>query len=287
MKTNFTIALLTAAMTFSLGVFAQGRGGSSSSNSAGTSVRSSNSSTSSTLRSSSGSSNSGSSVRAGSSSRSSVKTATPRSSSGSSVSSGTSSRNGNSYRSSGGNSGNTTVINNTVVNNAPRNDANMPKYKDRRVKSYPRSESRTVAHHYPRHIDRIDRHVHIVHSGVDYYYRDGLYYRFLGGRYVIAPAPRYIRVRTIPASYFSFRIGSLAYYYSLGTYYHYDPVTLTYEVVAPPMGAIVPELPEYDVNTVVINNKTYLEYDGTLYKPMITSDGVLYKVMGRFEDIVR
>jgi hypothetical protein len=53
------------------------------------------------------------------------------------------------------------------------------------------------------------------------------------------------------------------------------------------MGAIVPELPEYDVNTVVINNKTYLEYDGTLYKPMITSDGVLYKVMGRFEDIVR
>ncbi len=179
------------------------------------------------------------------------------------------------------------MINNTVVNNAPRNDANMPKYKDRRVKSYPRSESRTVAHHYPRHIDRIDRHVHIVHSGVDYYYRDGLYYRFLGGRYVIAPAPRYIRVRTIPASYFSFRIGSLAYYYSLGTYYHYDPVTLTYEVVAPPMGAIVPELPEYDVNTVVINNKTYLEYDGTLYKPMITSDGVLYKVMGRFEDIVR
>ena len=287
MKTNFTIALLTAAMTFSLGVFAQGRGGSSSSNSAGTSVRSSNSSTSSTLRSSSGSSNSGSSVRAGSSSRSSVTTATPRSSSGSSVSNGTSSRNGNSYRSSGGNSGNTTVINNTVVNNAPRNDANMPKYKDRRVKSYPRSESRTVAHHYPRHIDRIDRHVHIVHSGVDYYYRDGLYYRFLGGRYVIAPAPRYIRVRTIPASYFSFRIGSLAYYYSLGTYYHYDPVTLTYEVVAPPMGAIVPELPEYDVNTVVINNKTYLEYDGTLYKPMITSDGVLYKVMGRFEDIVR
>ncbi|MBR6803990.1 MAG: hypothetical protein IKM57_03675 [Paludibacteraceae bacterium] len=287
MKTKFTIALLTATMTFSLGVFAQGRGGSSSSNSAGTSVRSSNSSTSSTLRSSSGSSNSGSSVRAGSSSRSSVTTATPRSSSGSSVSSGTSSRNGNSYRSSGGNSGNTTVINNTVVNNAPRNDANMPKYKDRRVKSYPRSEARTVAHHYPRHIDRIDRHVHIVHSGVDYYYRDGLYYRFLGGRYVIAPAPRYIRVRTIPASYFSFRIGSLAYYYSLGTYYHYDPVTLTYEVVAPPMGAIVPELPEYDVNTVVINNKTYLEYDGTLYKPMITSDGVLYKVMGRFEDIVR
>ena len=179
------------------------------------------------------------------------------------------------------------MINNTVVNNAPRNDANMPKYKDRRVKSYPRSESRTVAHHYPRHIDRIDRHVHIVHSGVDYYYCDGLYYRFLGGRYVIAPAPRYIRVRTIPASYFSFRIGSLAYYYSLGTYYHYDPVTLTYEVVAPPMGAIVPELPEYDVNTVVINNKTYLEYDGTLYKPMITSDGVLYKVMGRFEDVVR
>ncbi|MBP3466917.1 MAG: hypothetical protein J6K01_04810 [Paludibacteraceae bacterium] len=286
MKTKFTIALLTATMTFSLGVFAQGRGGSSSSNSAGTSVRSSNSSTSSSYRSSSGG-NSGSSVRAGSSSRSSVTTATPRSSSGSSVSSGTSSRNGNSYRSSGGNSGNTTVINNTVVNNAPRNDANMPKYKDRRVKSYPRSESRTVAHHYPRHIDRIDRHVHIVHSGVDYYYRDGLYYRFLGGRYVIAPAPRYIRVRTIPASYFSFRIGSLAYYYSLGTYYHYDPVTLTYEVVAPPMGAIVPELPEYDVNTVVINNKTYLEYDGTLYKPMITSDGVLYKVMGRFEDIVR
>ena len=273
MKTKFTIALLTATMTFSLGVFAQGRGGSSSSNS-GSSVRSSSSTSTSTSLRSSGSS--GTSVRGGSS-NSSVTTGSTRSSS----SAGTSTRNGNSYRSGG------SSVSNTTAGSAPRNDANMPKYKDRKVKSYPRESSRTVAHHYPRHIDRVDRHVHIYHSGVDYYYRDGLYYRYVNNRYVIAPAPRYIRVRTIPASYFSFRIGAIAYYYSLGTYYNYDPVTLTYEVVAPPMGAIVPELPEYDVNTVVVNNKTYLEYDGTLYKPLITSNGVQYKVMGRFEDGVR
>lgn len=171
-----------------------------------------------------------------------------------------------------------------VAGNASRHDNHMPTYKSRKYKGFDRDRSHVVVRHYPRHIVDVRDHVLVRHAGVDYYYRNGLYYHWVADRYVVAPAPRHIRVSVIPDNYFAFRIGSLAYYYAAGAYYNYDPVTLTYEAVEPPMGAVVPELPDYDVNTVVVNGKTYLEYDGVLYKAIVSDDGVRYKVMGRLDN---
>lgn len=159
-----------------------------------------------------------------------------------------------------------------------------PRYKDRHIKVYPRQESHVVARHYDRHINDISHHVRIHHSNVDYYYRDGIYYTLRDNRYVVVTPPRHIRVTAIPSSFFAFRIGNLDFFYSDGAYYNY--INGYYEVVDPPMGAIVPALPIYDVNTLIINGRTYLEYDGILYKPTVSSYGTRYKVMGRLSDVL-
>lgn len=157
----------------------------------------------------------------------------------------------------------------------------MPKYRERHQKHYPERKSRVVVHHYDRHIVDVSHHVRVPFGGVDYYYRDGLYYRWINDRYYVAAPPRHIRVTSIPSSYFSFTVGGISFYYSNGAYYNYNPLGY-YEVVDAPRGAIVPELPEYDVNTVMINGKTYLVYDNILYRPIVTAGGVQYKVMGTF-----
>ena len=266
--------MIATAMVVSFDVMSQSRGGSSSENSSsssrssnGVTMRSSRSSGSSSRGNSSGatlrsSSSTGSSYRGGSSVANRTNTSVRTSHNSSS----------NEYRSTRG-----------VANKAPVVERDAPKYKDRKYKDYPRSKSHYVARPYPRVIPRPDNHVRIHHGGYDYYYRDGLYYRFHNNRYVIAPPPRHIRVSVIPSTYFSFRIGNLAYFYSNGAYYNYDALNSVYEVVDPPMGAIVPDLPQYDVNTVVINGKTYLEYDNVLYKAIVTGTGVRYKVMGRLD----
>ena len=161
--------------------------------------------------------------------------------------------------------------------------ASAPRYRDRRDKHYPAHRSRVVVHHYDRHIADVSQHVRIVHGGRDYYYRDGLYYHLVNGLYYVVAPPRHVHVTHIPASYFTFTIGGVPFYYSYGVYYNYNPLGY-YEVVDAPRGAIVPELPEYDVNTVMISGKTYLVYDNILYKPIVTSSGVQYKVMGTFAD---
>jgi hypothetical protein len=73
------------------------------------------------------------------------------------------------------------------------------------------------------------------------------------------------------------------FYYYQGVYYRQDLIYNNYEVVAPPMGAIVPELPDFDVREVVISGRVYLEYDNVLYKEVVTQYGIQYQVMGTLD----
>ena len=43
---------------------------------------------------------------------------------------------------------------------------------------------------------------------------------------------------------------------------------------------IVPELPDYNVDEVIINGETLFLFDGTLYKQIPTSKGLQYEVTG-------
>lgn len=152
-------------------------------------------------------------------------------------------------------------------------------------RSNPRAAQRTVYVKTPNRahsINRIDNsYVTYRHGAYDYAYRDGVYYRHRDGIYNRCAAPYGLRVRVIPNNYRRIVIGSIPYFYYSGIYYREN--NREYEVVQPPVGAIVPELPDYGVSEVVINNDIYYEYDNVLYKPVVTRDGIQYRVVGNMD----
>lgn len=124
--------------------------------------------------------------------------------------------------------------------------------------------------------DRID----IDFGGQRYHYSQGRYYKRFNDDFRMVPPPHGIRVTIIPRGYLTLMVAGIPYFYYEGVYYRHYETDRYYEVVAPPMGAIVPELPGYGVRTLYIDDKTVLEYDNILYKPIVTRYGVQYKVIG-------
>ncbi len=76
--------------------------------------------------------------------------------------------------------------------------------------------------------------------------------------------------------------GAVPHFYYMGTYYRQNN-NEEYETVEPAVGAIVPELPDHDVDEVTIDGKTFFEYDNVLYKSVVTNDGVQYEVVGKLD----
>ncbi|WP_333818871.1 DUF6515 family protein [Ohtaekwangia sp.] len=115
-----------------------------------------------------------------------------------------------------------------------------------------------------------------------YYYSDGIYYaQRHNGFVVVRPAPG-VRIRVLPVGYRAVIIRSpRPYYYYYGTFYAKADDVDEYEVVDPPVGAIVDALPDgYEVKT--INNQEYYELDGVYYAEVETpdlEDGVGYEVI--------
>ena len=69
--------------------------------------------------------------------------------------------------------------------------------------------------------------------------------------------------------------------FSNGVYY--QEVNNVYEVAEPPIGVIVSELPD-GAEKVTIDNMSYYEYYGTLYKSVRTNNGHGYQVVGKIND---
>jgi hypothetical protein len=76
----------------------------------------------------------------------------------------------------------------------------------------------------------------------------------------------------------SFYIGPNPYYYFNGIFYR--PHANQYEVVAPPLGAVVNKLPS-GAKARVINGQKYYEHNGTFYKEVLDQNNRLsYRVVG-------
>lgn len=88
-----------------------------------------------------------------------------------------------------------------------------------------------------------------------------------------------LRVNILPYGYWPFYFGSDYYYYYDNTFYRrYDD--RNYEVVAPPIGAKLPELPKA-AKAVTIDGVKYYELGGTYYLPTYNDKNqVLYEVVG-------
>ena len=116
------------------------------------------------------------------------------------------------------------------------------------------------------------------HSGVNYRYHSGVFYKPVGRKYVVARAPIGIRVRTLPGRRVHFMIDGRTYFYYYGTFY-VKTIDDEYITVAPPIGAKVNALPE-GYEKVWLDGNFYYEFDGTYYRAFVDEQSeVWYEVV--------
>ncbi len=112
---------------------------------------------------------------------------------------------------------------------------------------------------------------------MDYYYNGGYYYRWNNrGIFELTIAPFGVRLSVLPAGCRVIYYSNIPYYYYGGTYYNY--IDSYYEVVNPPVGAVV-EYISPDCETVYINGETYYIGSGVQYKPVIINGQIWYRII--------
>lgn len=112
------------------------------------------------------------------------------------------------------------------------------------------------------------------------YYPRGYYYR----PYRYYGPPIGFRVGFLPYGFLTFNTGWGPYYYYDGFFYRPYANTQTqteqYEVVDPPMGVVIPNLPG-GARKVVIDGNTYYEKNGTFYQEVLQDKQTKYVVVGK------
>jgi hypothetical protein len=71
-------------------------------------------------------------------------------------------------------------------------------------------------------------------------------------------------------------VGDKTYWNSGGAFYL--QVSDGYKIVAPPVGAIVYEIPS-NANTVIVNGTTYYSFGGGYYRPFYGGSTVIYQIV--------
>lgn len=118
---------------------------------------------------------------------------------------------------------------------------------------------------------------HIKHNGHDFYYKNGVFYKHNGKEYVVHRAYPGMRVRTLPEAR-RIVIGNVHYWYYYGTFYRICDSTREYEVVVPPVGAIVESIPD-GYEKLVIDGNTYYIVNGVQYMAIIYNGEIWYEVI--------
>ena len=98
----------------------------------------------------------------------------------------------------------------------------------------------------------------------------------------MVPAPVGATVENAPSQVTNVYVNGQDYGYSNGAYYDVQPPKddesdPTYDVVAPPIGATVPELPE-GAEKETVSDQDYFVYADTWYKPFYSGTDVAYMV---------
>jgi hypothetical protein len=117
-------------------------------------------------------------------------------------------------------------------------------------------------------------------GGYPYYFADGLFYAAYGDYYGLVAPPFGLTLGFLPRGYWGFRWGGYPYFYYSGIFYK-STDDKKYQVVVPPVGAEVPNLPK-DAKPIVVNDQKLYEYLGTYYKEVMGVDGkIKYIVQGK------
>jgi len=150
----------------------------------------------------------------------------------------------------------------------------------------------------------------VVLLGTNYYYAGGVYYVSSGSGYTVVSPPPGAVVYAVPTYTTVVYVGSVPYYYANGAYYvvtdapaqqppPQDNVNAgvessehphagvesvemiddeeNYQVVAPPVGATVPYLPD-EAEEMTIGGTTYFVYAEAYYRPFVSDGETIYMV---------
>ncbi|MGS2740970.1 DUF6515 family protein [Sinomicrobium sp. M5D2P17] len=109
------------------------------------------------------------------------------------------------------------------------------------------------------------------------YYYPHYYHPVVVRPRVIVPYPTVV-VGALPPSYVTVYAGNTPYYYCDGVYYIKDPSSEAYTKAQPVVGTIVPELPEGQ-KKIVIDGKTYYQFEGVIYKKVTVEKKTRYEVV--------
>ncbi|WP_375587343.1 DUF6515 family protein [Flagellimonas aurea] len=97
-------------------------------------------------------------------------------------------------------------------------------------------------------------------------------YRPIARPVVVAPV-------ALPRHYVPVFYGGNPYYYANGVFYVRIEDSESYKVVVPPIGTIVPSLPE-GARETMIDDKIYYEYEDIIYKRVMIENIVKYEIVG-------
>jgi hypothetical protein len=125
----------------------------------------------------------------------------------------------------------------------------------------------------------------VVVGGVPYYYYNGVYYQEQGTGYAVVEAPPGAVVEVLPDASAPVHVENAApLEYANGAFYQKqaaaaDATATRYEVVKPPAGVVVTELPG-DAVEKTVGDTTYYTHTGTWYRPFYSGSSVVYMVVG-------
>ena len=127
--------------------------------------------------------------------------------------------------------------------------------------------------HVPHHITPVHYHC------VPYFFYNGVYCRYINGYYVICRPP--LGAVIAYSLFHTWRPvivihNNVSYYYDDGTFYL--PYKNNYQVVAPPIGARVAELPS-NYEEIILDNTLYYRVENVYYKAVVINGFIWYEVV--------
>ena len=121
----------------------------------------------------------------------------------------------------------------------------------------------------------------IVYRRLNYFYHMGLFYNLMGGMYTLINPPIGIRIGLLPPNHRRIIMGGRPCFYYAGNYF--KQVENNYETIEPIVGTVVPDLPEAGVEKISINGDAFFEHNNYLYKPIPTSKGKAFEMVGKID----
>jgi len=131
---------------------------------------------------------------------------------------------------------------------------------------------------YHANISDVDRFYSAKHHNSHKHYKKHQDIHYIDNRHHHSAVA--VRVNVIPQHHHRFVFNGITLYYTAGAFYKYHHNC--YELVTPPVGAVVYELP-YDADRVSIDGRIYYEYYDTIYKKVETNRGYAYEVVGQLD----